>query len=29
VLYLAADGFEQDPKMLARWGEVARAIKDA
>src|SRR5581483_9221048 len=29
VLYLAAEGFEQDPKMLARWGEVARAVKDA
>jgi probable F420-dependent oxidoreductase len=28
VLYLAAEGFEQDPKMLARWGEVARAIKE-
>ena len=28
VLYLAAGGFAQDPKMLARWGEVARAIRD-
>ena len=26
VLYLAAEGFQQDPKLLARWGEVARAI---
>ena len=26
VLYLAAEGFGQDPKLLARWGEIARAI---
>jgi probable F420-dependent oxidoreductase len=26
VLYLAAEGFEKDPKLLARWGEIARAI---
>ncbi|HEY9415458.1 MAG TPA: TIGR03617 family F420-dependent LLM class oxidoreductase [Pseudonocardia sp.] len=28
VLYLAAEGFEQKPEMLARWGEIARAVKD-
>lgn len=28
VLYLATEAFEQDPKMLARWGEIARAIRE-
>jgi probable F420-dependent oxidoreductase len=28
VLYLAADGFQRDPRTLERWGEVARALKD-
>jgi probable F420-dependent oxidoreductase len=27
VLYLAAESFEKDPGMLARWGEIARAIR--
>ena len=28
VLYLATEGFPHDPKTLARWGEVARAIRN-
>ncbi|MDQ2709508.1 MAG: hypothetical protein M3Z25_18625 [Actinomycetota bacterium] len=27
VLYLAAEGFEEDPKTMGRWGEIARAIR--
>ncbi|MGI8814560.1 MAG: TIGR03617 family F420-dependent LLM class oxidoreductase [Pseudonocardia sp.] len=29
VLYLAAEGFEEDPKTMGRWGEIARAIRQA
>jgi probable F420-dependent oxidoreductase len=28
VLYLAAEEFEEDPKTLVRWGEIARALRE-